>query len=359
MGETEKNENNKKSQPDNPNDNDIFENLNDLDELDSIVKEISTPLDTPSPSSTDSDSFFDKCSDCGSELIGGECLSCAQREEKEGEIAEKRKEYFEEDSYNEWRSEMKSKGELNLFGIFSVVVASIYLIYIAFPEVVSILTSEFVLERFILYFILLIIGIGALFGGFVMARHVIIYSRLFDTTFEKEIYSRLEPAFAEVGNVKADLHEMSERMERMNLNITRLEKETKNATTMGAVAVGTNGTVRYMFLMVLSLGVFFFVLRYPGDFVPYALTAMFLVWWAGITGDFRIWKVSMAWSWAFFAVIVIPITAILVDIIYGIGFTTGMIGIALTLFALSYYTWARYYVEGTTLDVLPFLGDEE
>jgi hypothetical protein len=262
MEEMEKDDFKKKSQSNDSNDNETFDNLDDFDELDSIVNELSTSLDTPTLTSIDSDSLFDKCSVCGSDLIDGECLTCAQREEEEKVFTEEEKEDFEEDSYYEWRREMKSKGELNLFGIFSVVVAAVYLIYIAFPEVVSILTSEFILERFALYFILLIMGIGALFGGFVMARHVIIYSRLFDTTFEKEIYSRLEPAFAEVGNVKADLNEMSERMERMNLNLSRLEKETKNATHVGAVAVGTNGTVRYMFLMVLSLGVFFYVLRY-------------------------------------------------------------------------------------------------
>jgi hypothetical protein len=169
----------------------------------------------------------------------------------------------------------------------------------------------------------------------------------------------LEPAFSEVGNIRGDLQGITDRMEQMNLHISRLEKETKSATQMGAVAVGSNGTVRYMFMMFLSLGVFFFVLRYPADYVPYPLTALFLVWWLGITGDFRIWKISVAWSWAFFAVFVIPMAAIFIDIIYGIGFMIGIIGVALTLYALSYYTWARYYVEGITFDIFPSLGDEK
>jgi hypothetical protein len=45
--------------------------------------------------------------------------------------------------------------------------------------------------------------------------------------------------------------------------------------------------------------------------------------------------------------------------VYGIGFTIGKVGITVTLYAIFHHAWVKYYVEGTTLDVLPFLGHEE
>jgi hypothetical protein len=357
MDESDQINKKKESQSDDPND-DLDDQFEDLDELVSMVDEFSS-YDTPSDTISEYDDSFENCQVCGEELINGECISCSERDARESGYIEDEKDDFKEDDYQQWRRELKSKGELNLFGIFCVVVTAIYLIYISFPEVLSIMTGEFILEQFALYFTLLIIGIGALFGGLVMARHVIIYGRLFDTTFEKEIYSRLEPAFAEVGNIKGDLQEIYDRMERMNINMKRLERETRTVTGISDVTMRTYNTAGYIFLMILSLGVFFYVLRYPGDYVPYPLTALFLIWWAGVTSDFKLWKISVSWSWAFFAVVVVPISAILISVIYGIGFTTGVIGIALTVYTLSYYTWAKYYVEGTTLDILSSLGDEE
>jgi hypothetical protein len=151
-----------------PNDHDIFDDLADLEKLSEMASEIQYETE---PSSNGNDDSFKKCDVCGGELINGECLSCTKREEVERELFEPEDEDFEEDDYTAWRSELKSKGELNLFGIFCIVVASIYVIYISFPEVISVLTGEFVLEQFVLFFILFVMGLGALFGGFVMARH--------------------------------------------------------------------------------------------------------------------------------------------------------------------------------------------
>jgi hypothetical protein len=192
-----------------------------------------------------------------------------------------------------------------------------------------------------------------------MARHVIIYGRLFDTTFEKEIYSRLEPAFAEVGAVKGDIQELNDRMERMTIHMKRLERETRTATQVSTVSATSTGSVRYVFLMILSIGVFFYLLRYPENYLPYALGALFLLWWGGITSDFMLWKVNIAWTWAFFAVMIFIPCAILMHVLYGTGFVIGVMGIALSLFSFSYYMWAKYYVEGSAPDILPFLGEDE
>jgi hypothetical protein len=305
----------------------------------------------------DFEEFAINCEKCGNQLLNGECPYCF--EESEEEIPLEDEEETDEEIESHWRKEMRKKGELNIFGIFCVVVAAVYVIYISIPELVPVLTGEFALDHFAFYFLLLIIGMGALFGGLVMARHSIIYGRLFDTTFEKEIYSRLEPAFAEVGNIRGDILELHDKMERMNLHLERIERRAVTTDYSGIPTIARGSSLRYIFLMILTLGVFLFVLRYPADYVPYALTALFLVWWAGITSDYKLWKISVAWSWAFFALVVVPIASMLIHIIYGIGMVIGIVGIALTLYSFSYYAWAKYYVEGYSPDMLSFLGEKE
>ncbi|UCF08926.1 MAG: hypothetical protein JSW28_04345 [Thermoplasmata archaeon] len=302
---------------------------------------------------------FNLCPNCGRELFSGQCLFCAERLADMEGYKEVEEETPEDEVYSLWREEMRQKGELNIIGIFCVVVASIYMIYISYPEVLQGLTGEFDLEHFTFYFFLLVIGLGALFGGFVMARHVIIYGRLFDTTFEREIYSRLEPAFAEVGGIRGDLQELYERMERMNLHMKRMEKRVLSSTNGGSADRELNSSTRYIFLMILTLAVFFYVLRAPGEYVIYVTTAMFLIWWVGITSDYRLWRVSVAWTWAFFAVFVVPVASMLSSVVFGISLMIGILGIALTLYALSYYSWAKYYVEGVAPDFLPSLKEEE
>jgi hypothetical protein len=362
MDEKEDNLNKKRSPSKDQDDFESLDDMSELEELGIMAKDIISSDESPSKASQiipDSINSSEMCAVCGGQLIHGECLSCAKRDELERDLFEKDQESFEEDQYNRWKSEMRSKGELNLFGIFCIVVASIYLIYISFPPVLDLLTGDFILDEFLLNFVLLIFGIGALFGGFVMARHVIIYGRLFDTTFEKEIYSRLEPAFAEVGNVKGDIQEINDRMDRMNIYLKRLEIETRTATQISSVSVHSSSALRYISLMVISLGVFFFVLQYPDFYLPYAFGALFLAWWAGITSDYSLWKVNVSWTWAFFAIVFVIPASILIDVIYGLRVVIGLMGIALSLFAFSYYTWAKYYVEGITPSFLPTLGDDE
>jgi hypothetical protein len=366
MDEDKENRNKKISKTnkkDNPDDLEkgLLDELNILEQVlqeeDNSTSAEEFPEEEDTRTQEDFEEYVINCERCGNQLINGECLHCS--EETEEEIPIEDEEETDEEIESHWRKEMRKKGELNIFGIFCVVVASVYVIYISIPELIPALTGEVVFENLAFYFLLLIIGMGALFGGLVMARHTIIYGRLFDTTFEKEIYSRLEPAFAEVGNIRGDIHELHDRMERMNLHLERIERRSVTTDYSGIPAIARGGSARYIFLMILTLGVFLFVLRYPADYVPYALTALFLVWWAGVTSDYKLWKISVAWSWAFFAVVVIPIASMLIHIIYGIGMVIGIAGIALTFYSFTYYTWAKYYVEGFAPDMLSFLGEKE
>jgi hypothetical protein len=335
----------------------LIEDLSSLSEPESEIPEFEEEF--LEEEAEEIENNFNSCPNCGRELFAGECLHCVEDLEEIEDYDEEEEEEYEDDVYSRWREEMKKRGELNIIGIFCVVVSSIYIIYLSYPEVLLGLSGEFEFEHFLFHSVLLMIGLGALLGGLVMARHVIIYGRLFDTTFEKEIYSRLEPAFAEFGNIRGDLGELYDKMDRMNLHMRRMENRVLSSTNGGSTPRETGTSMRYTFLMILTLAVFLYIIRAPGLHAIYVLTALFLVWWVGVTSDFMLWKVNFSWTWAFFAVIVIPVASMLIEPVFGISIMIGIIGIALTLYALSYLTWAKYYVEGTMPQFFSSFKEEE
>jgi len=256
-------------------------------------------------------------------------------------------ELYPDESYESWNKKLRRKGELNPLAILFVVAASVYLIYTSVPAILDYFTNGIDVWGLLFHVIILVMGLGALSGGIAMARHSIIYGRLLDSTFEKEIYSRLEPAFEEVGKLRAEYKVVHERMDRMSLNISRLERAIIRQGDLSSNLMATGGTT-YIFLMVLSMGIMFFILQFPQDYSPYALTTLFAVWWFGVTSEFRLWKVNIAWVWVVFPIFAVPFIALLLDVIYGIAITIGVLGVVLIIYAISYHTWARYYLEGVT-----------
>jgi hypothetical protein len=73
------------------------------------------------------------------------------------------------------------------------------------------------------------------------------------------------------------------------------------------------------------------------------------MWWLAITAEFKLWKVEEVWSWVFLPILVIPVTILLLDVTIRYGTLVGLIGGGLMLFAFTYRTWAKSYVDGMSL----------
>jgi hypothetical protein len=200
------------------------------------------------------------------------------------------------------------------------------------------------------YFVILLIGIGSLGGGIKLARSIILIEYVFNTTFENEIYTRLEPALREVAKVQVDMDDVRNKMERMNLNINRLrDHPPEYHSPIKSVESTVFAFLRYVILINLSIAVLIYMLLYPSDFTPYILTLLYPMWWLAITAEFKLWKVEEVWSWVFLPILVIPVTILLLDVTIRYGTLVGLIGGGLMLFAFAYRTWAKSYVDGMSL----------
>ena len=237
------------------------------------------------------------------------------------------------------------------FGAFCVLCTSVYLIAISVFPVMYNLTGEFERNDFIFNAILLLIGTGSLFGSIRFIKKSILFEQLLDLGFEKGIYARLEPILNDIVESQVSMNDVADQLKYMNTNIDRLQKRS-HSTGAGVVSVREEifRFLRLVLLINVSLAVFIYLLRAYGTIIPYAMAMLFVLWWAEITFEFRMWKNSWVWAWVFVPVLTIPITTILADLLYGDAILVAAMSVVLVIYAAAYYTWGRYLVERT----LPF-----
>jgi hypothetical protein len=237
------------------------------------------------------------------------------------------------------------------FGAFSVLCASVYLIAISVFPVMYNLTGEFERNDFIFNAILLLIGTGSLFGSIQFIKKSILFEQLLDLGFEKGIYARLEPILNDIVESQVSMNDVAAQLKYMNTNIDRMQKRVHNP---GSEVVSVREEIfrflRLVLLINVTLAVFIYLLRAYGTIIPYAMAMLFVLWWAEITFEFRMWKNSWVWAWVFVPVLTIPITTILADLLYGDAILVAAMSVVLIIYVAAYYTWGRYLVERT----LPF-----
>lgn len=269
---------------------------------------------------------------------------------------------WETGSEREWMTirdlkRSKQSSAVNIIGVFCIVAVAIYLMYLSAEPIYNNLMVEMDFEVFVPNLIIFLLGFGALYGGISAAKNSIIFDHFLNSTFETEIYQRLEPAFEEMADTQVRLEEIEIKMDRLNLNIQRYKRhppvsEFPSLSIEGKISL----FMKIVVLINITIGIFLYTLRFPGEYAPYVFTLLFILWWFVITEEYKLWKNPTAWALVVLPVFAVPVMSILLYVVISIGILIGLIGSFLTLYAFGYFTWARYYVEG----VLPFrTGDDD
>ena len=245
------------------------------------------------------------------------------------------------------------------FGVFSMILASIYLIYESIFPIIFNLTGDFDKSDFIANLIILTIGIGVLYGVIVFVRRTMLYTQSIDLMFE-DIYPKIEPVLREAASIQVDLEMMSGRLDAMNTNIEHLKKQMQTPAGSGGtgagtgtgVAVGTSVTtfLHLVMLVNITLGVFIFLLQYPRWYVPYVLTLLYVIWWIAVTAEYDLWKISKSWTWVLAPILIVPTISIVTDILAGSYMLLAWMAIGLVAYTSAYYLWGRYLIHG----ILPY-----
>lgn len=254
---------------------------------------------------------------------------------------------------------MTGKGfsPLEKLSIACIIFASVYLIYTSYYPVMDALSGKkFEQQYFIKNLIILMVGIGAFFGGVNLAKRSIVMDRLIDVGFEDGIYTRLEPVLKEISGSQVALYRMEEQMKNMNINIDRLGNRSVQLKMGNESAFGIDlraeimRFLRYVLLINITLAVFIFLMTFTRSYTPLLITVLYVIWWLEISYEYNMWQRSSAWIWVFIPLLLIPITTILGDIMFGSEMLIGGMGIGLAIYATAYYSWSKYIIQGT----LPF-----
>lgn len=260
---------------------------------------------------------------------------------------------YEEDRWSSFVDKVRTDRNrtVSIMGVFCIISIAVYLIYISLQAIYDSFFIEFDTIVLIPNLIIFIMGFGALYGGVSIAKNSIVFDHFLDSIFETEIYPRLEPALEEVAQVQARLDNIEEKMERMNMNISRNGKY-PSAAEFPAVAISNRITsfLKIVVVINITLGILLYTISNPGRYAPYLFTIMFMLWWGVITDDYDLWKNAISWAWAILPIFAVPFMSIFLYVVMPIGTLIGLIGGFLIIYAYSYYAWVRYYVEGK----LPF-----
>lgn len=241
--------------------------------------------------------------------------------------------------------------------IVCIIFSSLFLIYTSYNPVVDALSGKnYEQQDFIANLAILMIAIGALFGGVNLAKKSIVMDRLIDMGFENGIYTRLEPVLKEISGSQVALYRMEEQMKNMNINIDRLGNRSVllkmgNESTFGIdMRAEIICFLRYVLLINITLASFIFLMTFTRSYTPVLLTVLYVIWWLEISYENNMWHRSSAWIWVFIPLLLIPITTLLGDIMFGSEMLLGGMGIGLAIYATAYYSWSKYIIQGT----LPF-----
>ncbi|TFH40138.1 MAG: hypothetical protein E4G94_10060 [ANME-2 cluster archaeon] len=237
-------------------------------------------------------------------------------------------------------------------GIICMFFSAIYLFFISVPPLIENLTEKLDETNFVYNLIIFLIGIGVIYSTFAFYRRIIFIEYSINTAFEQVIYPRLEPVLREVAEVQVGLDEMRDYIKMLNLNLDQLRKSQMSIQSADPKISVPNITdyIRIVVLVNISSFTFYFAIQHVGNYIPYILLILYLIWWIEITYEFNLWNFSKAWVWMFPLIIFIPTVSIIMDILIGPAKLIAYMAIGLVIYSFTYYTWCLYRVQ----QVLPF-----
>lgn len=204
--------------------------------------------------------------------------------------------------------------------IISMVITSLYLMVTSFFPLVYNVVTSFEPINFLMNLFYFILGIGVLAGAFLVFKKETHLEHIADDTFDEVIYKRLEPVLRDVAVVQVGLTDVHDKLEMMNLNIEKMGnvKETvisaADATpVMAAQSIQASTYIKYVLLVNITLATFLFMLQYPLEYIPYAVTVIYILWWAVITAEFKLWNVESVWMWVFVPILILPVYTIIMS----------------------------------------------
>ncbi len=235
--------------------------------------------------------------------------------------------------------------------VISMILTSLYLLVTSFFPLVYNIATSFEPVNFLMNLFYFILGIGSLAGAFLVLKKETHLEHIADDTFDEVVYKRLEPVLRDVADVQVGLTDVHTQLEMMNLNIEKIgHAREQPVSTAAAVPAQSSMYIKYVVLINITLATFLFMLQYPLEYIPYAVTVVYIIWWVVITQEFKLWNVESVWMWVFVPILILPVYTIIMNAYLRDYQMFGSLFIGLCFYVITYYSWCSNMVRG----VLPF-----
>lgn len=245
----------------------------------------------------------------------------------------------------------------------TVSVGLFYLITSPF-QLAFLFIGKFDLAIFIREIIQIGVGVGLLYAGLRLVKKSIFLERIADHMFEEIIQDRFEPILREIAEVQVGHGTVNHNLETLNYNRGDLRKSIEFAPEPVSTAMApqissaiTSVSLRriytlftYVVMLNTTLAIYMFMIYYPQWYVPYFSPLLFVMWWATISHENKLWDNRTAWFWVFVPVLVLPIYTMIFGMITATNQMFAIMYVGLGLYVASYYIWGMFTANGT----LPF-----
>lgn len=217
--------------------------------------------------------------------------------------------------------------------------------------------------QFTLYGILVdlfFLGISLFLAYFSISiyKKSVYYEGLVNSAFDEGIYTRLEPVLRKIADASVEMEELDGRLNKLDHMVqTVMETQVKTGKNQEAglervIAPGTSMgfAIKTIFLTIITMSGFLFMIYTSIGAVHFATLAFYVLWWALLTAEFKLFDNMAAWMLVFVPILLVPVGFMILDAFFEINNVIALFYVLLTLYAFLYFLWALYESKGT----LPF-----
>ncbi len=182
-----------------------------------------------------------------------------------------------------------------------------------------------------------VFGVVLTGGALRIYKKLITLSTIADDLFEELVFTRLRPVLEEVAYNTVELSEVKAELEKLTKKVDSLESFKAQTGFVGDVSFYMR-TIIVSFVYVCS---YLLMLNYYTDYTPYLFVVLYIIWWAFITREFKLFSRFEAWLVMGIPVLIVPAMSIVIQNLLGIPTLMGIIFSTSLLYAYMYYLYAK------------------
>jgi len=224
----------------------------------------------------------------------------------------------------------------------------------------SLIIDAFVLNNLTGILIDLIIMVFSYMTAWIGVRHVLM-QKIANDKMDKEWDYKIKPLMNMLTDTVGRINSMEAQVMQTNRRVdTTLDYVTK-MQDMDASKVYIFPGASFKFItkvlvvIVFTFSALIFVVEYPLGIVHYFVLVIYLIWWALITSEYKLFNDKTAWVWALAPIMTVPVGGIILDAAWGPNIMIGILFFILFFYIYFYYSWAAYVTVGFKLIDLKIL----